>query len=158
MTVIEDSIPWCSTGDEFDDMWDESPWSEEQPDAVPDILCTMFKQQRHLMGTYQEVSEHDHIPEPHLWGDLDNRRTQRALREFASYTVEELYEAVNKLKNKPWRQTDTPTDVEAFKEELADLWHFLIEFHILADIDPEEIFRMYFRKTFINVNRQQTGY
>lgn len=158
MTTIEDSIPWCSTGDEFDDLWDESPWSEDQPDAVPDILCTMFQQQRQHMGVYAEIDKRKIAPEPHEWGDLDKRRVQAAIREFAGYTVEELYEAINKLKNKPWKQTDTPTDVEGFKEELADMWHFLIELHILAGIDPEEIFRMYFRKTFINVNRQQNGY
>jgi NTP pyrophosphatase (non-canonical NTP hydrolase) len=153
---VEDSIPWCSTGDEFDDLWDESPWSREQPEAVPDILCTMFNQQRKHMGAYQEIGHT--TPEPHEWGDLNSRRIQAALREFAGYTVEELYEAINNLKNKPWKQTDRPTDVEAFKEELADAWHFFIEFHILAGIDPEEVFRSYFRKTFVNVNRQQNGY
>ena len=151
----EDSIPWCSTGDEFDDIWDQSPWSQDQPDAVPDILCTMFNQQRKHMQAYSELG---HTIEPHLEGMLDNRTTQAAVREFASYTVEELYEAINLLKNKPWKRSDQPTDVEKFKEELADMWHFLIEMHIIAGIDPEEIFRMYFRKTFINVNRQQTGY
>lgn len=154
---VEDSIPWCSTGDEFDDLWDSSPWSQEQPDQVPDILCTMFNQQLKHMSVYDELGGHGGL-EPHLRGDLDHRQTQRVLREFASYTVEELYEAIGNLKNKPWKQTERPTDVEAFKEELADVWHFFIELHILAGIDPEEIFRMYFQKTFINVNRQQNGY
>lgn len=154
---VEDTIPWAATGDEFDDMWDESPWSKQQPDQVPDILCTMFNQQAKHMAVYDELGGHGGL-EPHLRGDLDHRQVQRVLREFAGYTVEELYEAINNLKNKPWKQTDTPTDVEAFKEELADAWHFFIELHILAGIDPEEVFRMYFRKTFINVNRQQNGY
>lgn len=154
---IKDSIPWCSTGDEFDDMWDESPWAEQQPDAVPDILCTMFAQQLRLMGEYDEVGGHAGV-EPHLRGDLDHRQVQRSIREFAGYTVEELYEAINNLKNKPWKQTEQPTNVEAFKEELADMWHFLIEMHIIAGIDPEEIFRSYFRKAFINTQRLQNGY
>lgn len=158
---VEDSIPWCSTGDEFDDLWDESPWSQQQPNSVPDMLCTMFAQQRSHMAAYQEISEQigsGNVPEPHDWGQLDRRNIQASIREFAGYTVEELYEAINHLKNKPWKQTDKPTDVAAFKEELADAWHFFIELHILAGIDPEEVFRMYFRKTFINVNRQQNGY
>jgi hypothetical protein len=152
---IENSIPWTATGDEFDDLWDSSPWASQQPDSVPDILCTMFSQQRKHMQSYSELG---HTIEPHLEGLLDNRTTQAAIREFAGYTVEELYEAINNLKNKPWKRSDTPTDVEKFKEELADAWHFFIELHIVAGLDPEEIFRMYFRKTFINVHRQQTGY
>ena len=154
---VEDSIPWTATGDEFDDIWDSSPWSTEQPNQVPDILATMFTQQRQHMGVYADM-KHSTTPEPHEWGQLDSRRIQAAIREFAGYTIEELYEAINRLKNKPWKQTDVSTDVEKFKEELADMWHFLIELHILAGIDAEEIFRSYFRKTFINVNRQQNGY
>lgn len=156
-TKIEHAIPWSATGDEFDDMWDSSPWAGEQPDSVPDILCTMFAQQRQHMQAYSEM-EHSTTPPPHVWGDLDARAVQASIREFAGYTIEELYEAINLMKNKPWKQTDVPTDVEKFKEELADMWHFLIELHILAGIDPEEIFRQYFRKAFINVHRQQTGY
>lgn len=155
MTALENQIPWSATSDDFDDMWDSSPWAEQQPDAVPDILCTMFAQQLKHMQAYSDLG---HTLEPHLWGQIDKRPTQAAIREFASYTVEELYEAINQLKNKPWKRSDTPTDYAAFKEELADAWHFWIELHILAGIDPVDVFREYFRKAFININRQQTGY
>ena len=148
------SIPWTSSSDEFDELWETiAPSFTSQ--GIPDILETMFAQQLKHMQAYSEIG---HTTNPEHWGDLDSRVTQASLREFASYTVEELYEAINHLKNKPWKQTDRPTDVEAFKEELADMWHFLIEMHIIAGIDPEEIFRMYFRKTFVNVQRQQNGY
>jgi|SRR5215218_8337477 len=153
--TLENQIPWESTADEFDDLWDSSPWAEEQPGSIPDILCTMFKQQRAHMQAYSELG---HTLEPHLWGELDHRKTQAAIREFAGYTIEELYEAIHILKNKPWKRQNTVTDIEAFHEELADAWHFWIELHIIAGIDPLEVFRAYFRKAFININRQQTGY
>lgn len=149
-------IPWTPTGDEFDDLWDHSPWSEVQPDEVPDILSTMFAQQRKHMQAYSLIG-HEPV-EPHLHGCINNREVQAALREFASYTVEELYEAINLLKNRPWKQTDSPTSPEEFKEELADAWHFFIELHILAGIDPVEVFKLYFRKSLVNEHRQQTGY
>lgn len=148
-------IPWTPSPDDFDDLWDSSPWADEEPNSVPDMLATMFAQQRKHMQAYSELG---HTIEPHLEGKLDNRTTQAALREFAGYTVEELYEAINNLKNKPWKRSDTETDVDAFREELADAWHFFIEFHIIAGIDPIDIFREYFRKTFVNVHRQQNGY
>jgi NTP pyrophosphatase (non-canonical NTP hydrolase) len=155
MNSLANQIPWTATCDEFDDLWDNSPWAEEQPGSVPDIMSTMFAQQLRHMQAYSELG---HTLEPHLWGNLDNRKTQAAIREFAGYTVEELYEAINNLKNKPWKQTDVETNVEAFKEELADAWHFFIELHILAGIDPVEVFRSYFRKAFVNTQRIASGY
>ena len=150
-------IPWTASSDDFDDIWDSSPWAEKQPEQVPDILATMFEQQKHHMQAYAAINEDAQLP-PHLRGDLDNRQTQAAIREFASYTVEELYEAIGNLKNKPWKQTTRATDVEAFKEELADCWHFFIELHILAGLSPEDVFRSYFQKAFINAHRQNSGY
>ena len=146
-------IPWTSTNDDFDEIWE----NQDDPGIVPDILETMFAKQREHMQAYAQINEDAQLP-PELWGNLDNRRTQAAIREFASYTVEELYEAINHLKNKPWKQTDRPTDVAAFDEELADAWHFFIELHIIAGRDPLQVFQNYFRKALVNEHRQQTGY
>lgn len=117
----------------------------------------MFSQQLQHMQAYAQINESAQLPPEH-WGDLDHPRTQAAVREFASYTVEELYEAINHLKNKPWKQTHRETDRAAFEEELADAWHFWIEMHILAGINPFEVFKAYFRKTLINRHRQESGY
>lgn len=145
------NIPWAYSTNEFDELW------KDQAETVPDILTTMFAQQHEHMRAYASIAPGAQLP-PYLWGDLDNPRTQAAIREFASYTVEELYEAINHLKNKPWKQTFKKTDVEAFKEELADMWHFLIEMHILAGMSPLDVFRAYFKKSLINEQRQQGGY
>ena len=142
-------IPWKGTDDEFDELW------EGHTEGIPDILETMFAQQLAHMQAYSEIG---HTTAPQFWGNLDSRVTQASIREFAGYTVEELYEAINHLKNKPWKQTDKPTDVPAFMEELADMWHFLIELHIIAGVTPIDVFKEYFRKAFINGNRIQTGY
>lgn len=145
-------IPWASTPDDFDELWED-----QETNGVPDILETMFAKQREHMQAYARINEDAQLP-PHLWGDLDHPRTQAAIREFASYTVEELYEAINHLKNKPWKQTRRPTDLDAFREELADAWHFWIEMLILAGLDPTEIFMDYFRKALVNQHRQESGY
>ena len=152
VTAVEDQIPWTPSDDEFDGLWDA-----KNPDNVPDILSTMFTQQLKHMQAYAQINEEAQLP-PEKRGKLDDRQTQAALREFASYTVEELYEAINNLKNKPWKQTDRPTDQDKFFEELADAWHFFIEFHILAGINPTDVFKHYFRKSLINEQRQISGY
>lgn len=147
-------IPWTTSPDEFDDLWDED---ENDLQVVPDMLCTMFAQQRDHMQSYMAINE-DAWPAPETWGDLEYPRLQASLRENAGYVVEELYEAINLLKNKPWKQSQVPVDWKEFREEIADVWHFLIQFHILAGVDPLDIFEEYFRKSLINENRREQGY
>ncbi len=153
------NIPWTPTSDDFDDLWEDYPPSAMN--GVPDMLETMFAQQLAHMQAYSQVSSTtgngEFLP-PELWGTLVRFRTQAALRENAGYVVEELYEAINLLKNKPWKETAFPVSEQSFREELADVWHFFIQFHILAGISPLDVFKEYFRKSLINEQRRANGY
>lgn len=151
------TIPWTHTSDDFDEYWEDLP---DLP-GVPDILATMFTQQLEHMRAYGSQQHTTPVIPEHAYGDLDHPLVQAGIREHASYTVEELYEAIGLLKNKPWKQSFrhlTDEQRAEFKEELADAWHFFIELHIIAGITPEEIFRQYFRKALINAQRRQNGY
>jgi hypothetical protein len=150
------NIPWTPSTDDFDEIWDDGSGTTSDL-SVPDILCTMFAQQFRHMANYAEINPAANI-QTHERGNIDTPRVQAAIREFAGYTVEELYEAINHLKNKPWKQTHVETDREAFVEELADVWHFFIELHLIAGVEPLEVFTSYFRKAFINAQRQHVGY
>lgn len=124
-------------------------------DDMPDLLCTMYTQQRIHLDNYASDSTAQVMAGI---GDINHPVIQAKLREFASYTVEELYEAINHLKNKPWKKTYVETDRGAFIEEIADAFHFFLEFLIFAGITPEVLFRAYFAKTLTNIERQRTGY
>ena len=150
------TIPWVSTSEVFDDMWINDP--ERDTAGVPDILATLFRQQEHHMAEYVEIQHTTPKLEPHGWGKIDDPLVQAKIRESAGYMVEELYEAINHLKNKPWKQTMQTTPLEAFREELADAWHFFIELHIIAGLTAEDVFAEYFKKTLINVARREGGY
>lgn len=149
--MTEDHVPWR-----------QAIVSPEQVDGYVtyDLLATMFAQQALHMEAYEDIARRNGFDPvgKRDYGKLQARSVQAALREYAGYTVEELYEAINHLKNKPWKQTTRPVDREAFLEEVADAWHFFIEFHILAGITPKDLFRAYFKKAFKNIERQQTGY
>lgn len=145
-------IPFTATDDNFDDVW------EDHVEFVPDLLETMFAQQQAHLRKYSEINPEKYV-EPHLWGNLDNSQIQAALRENAGYAIEELMEAISgHLKNKPWKQTHVPVDREKFTEELADVWHFLIQFMILAGYSPLDTFKAYFSKSLINEQRRENGY
>ena len=154
---MSSNIPWTSTTDDFDELWQTAD-EGDAPDSVPDILATMFAQQQEHMRAYSDIQHTTPKIDPHQWGDIQSPLVQAKIRESAGYTVGELYEAVNLLKNKPWKQSFRTTDRDAFLEELADVWHFFIELHLLAGVDPEEVFRQYFMKSLKNVQRRDEGY
>ena len=67
--------------------------------------------------------------------------------------------AMNKLKNKPWKQTHMVTDKEAFKINLLSSW--LGFFRVLCnkyDLKAEDIFTCYFKKSEVNNFRIASKY
>ncbi len=125
---------------------------------MTDRLGQMYEQQLDHMEEYAKLS--NLCVDPHIWfsRELKNRATQDELHTTYGHIIRELSEAMDHLKNKPWKKTTVPVDREAFVEEISDVWHFFLQFHIVAGIDPQEIFDAYFRKTEINRSRRATGY
>ena len=71
-----------------------------------------------------------------------------------------MHEAVELQRTTNWKWWKTPTafnEVEA-KEELIDIWHFLIQASIELNLSPEDILKEYQRKNEINRQREKTGY
>ena len=133
---------------------------EETREPVTDLLVNMFMRQLGHKAGYDEIYRArglDPVPQGG-WGNLNDPRLQAELRSTAGFVVEELYEAINLLKNKPWAKTFRTTDADAFYEELADAWHFWLEFMILAGMTPEVIAKHYFGKSQVNDRRREEGY
>jgi len=125
-----------------------------------DMLAGIFAQQLELMKEYEHIeSERGFITiPPEQFGDLDHRFVQYRIKDVNARAVEELYEAMNCLKNKPWKQSEVPTDTTHFYEELADAVHFLVEMFITAGLTAEDLARMYHRKHAVNKFRQESKY
>jgi dimeric dUTPase (all-alpha-NTP-PPase superfamily) len=56
-----------------------------------------------------------------------------------------------------WKKTQV-WNVEAYKEEIVDLFHFLMNLCIAVEMDSEEFFNIYCKKNKINFERQDNGY
>ena len=70
-----------------------------------------------------------------------------------------MHEAVELQRTTNWKWWKTPTafnEVEA-KEELIDIWHFLIQASIELNLSPEDILKEYQRKNEINRQREKSG-
>jgi len=71
-----------------------------------------------------------------------------------------IHEAIELQRTTNWKWWKKPTEfnqAEA-KEELIDIWHFLIQASLELDLTPDDILKEYQRKNEINRQRQKDGY
>ena len=71
-----------------------------------------------------------------------------------------IHEAVELQRITNWKWWKKPTEfnqAEA-KEELIDIWHFLIQASLELELTPDDILKEYQRKNEINRQRQKDGY
>lgn len=132
------------------------------PTELPKVnyLEMIFEGQRHLMTKYhsREKANGSPVITSDMEGNLDDRQVQARIHELYGYLVRELSEALQELKNKPWKQTEMPTDKGAFVEEIGDSLHFFVELCITAGITAEDLHRAYFRMHQKNNNRLSSTY
>ncbi len=71
-----------------------------------------------------------------------------------------VHEAIElqRLTSWKWWKKPTPFDKEAAKEELIDIWHFVVQASIELGMSPSEVLNEYKKKNNVNRNRQASGY
>ena len=71
-----------------------------------------------------------------------------------------IHEAVELQRTTNWKWWKTPTEFNKLeaKEELIDIWHFVIQASLELNLTPDDILAEYKRKNQINRNRQRDGY
>jgi hypothetical protein len=125
-----------------------------------DMLEGIFLKQAGLMEQYHDIEKNRGfiVTEQSDFGDIDNRFVQYRIKDLNSRSIEELMEAMNVLKNKPWKQSEVTTDKVHFYEELGDALHFYIELCITAGMTASDLARIYHRKAAVNDFRQESKY
>jgi len=71
--------------------------------------------------------------------------------------VQEAVE-LQRTTNWKWWKKPVPFNVEEAKEELIDIWHFVVQASLELNLTPDDIVAEYKRKNEINRERQRTGY
>ena len=71
-----------------------------------------------------------------------------------------IHEAIElqRLTNWKWWKKPTKFDDTRAKEEVIDLWHFLVQTSIELGMTPKEILDVYMKKNKVNKERQKEGY
>jgi len=71
-----------------------------------------------------------------------------------------IHEAVELQRTTNWKWWKKPVqfnEAEA-REELIDIWHFVVQASLELNLSPDDILTEYKRKNEINRNRQKNGY
>jgi len=71
-----------------------------------------------------------------------------------------IHEAVELQMTTNWKWWKKPTEfnLDDAREELIDIWHFVVQASIELGLTPDDIVNEYKRKNAINRQRQKTGY
>ena len=71
-----------------------------------------------------------------------------------------MHEAVELQRTTNWKWWKTPSrfDEAEAREELIDIWHFVIQASLELNLSPEDILKEYQRKNEINRQREKNGY
>ena len=71
-----------------------------------------------------------------------------------------MHEAVELQRTTNWKWWKIPTvfDEAEAREELIDIWHFVVQASLELNLTPEDILKEYVRKNEINRQRQKDGY
>jgi hypothetical protein len=122
-----------------------------------DWLQNIFDRQAELEDRYKEIETKNGFPPP-VSRDLDDYAFQRYLKDATYRFIEEISEATNCLKNKPWKSTPVLTDRDHYYEEISDAIHFFVRFCQLSGLTAEGFYRLYFKKSEVNLFRQESNY
>ena len=92
--------------------------------------------------------------------DLSTKENQQHVRDMALRGVEEMFEALQHLKNwKPHRQTEiTEFDRDEFLEEIVDAFNYFLSILVLTGFSADDLMNGYRKKDKIINSRLETGY
>ncbi|NDB32170.1 MAG: dUTPase [Nitrososphaeria archaeon] len=71
-----------------------------------------------------------------------------------------MHEAVELQRTTNWKWWKKPTQFNESdaREELIDIWHFVVQASLELNLTPDDIVQEYRKKNEINRNRQKNGY
>lgn len=118
----------------------------------------MFKLRETFIDSMRETIDGSY---PELPVDMAEKESQVICRDLALKGVEEMFEALQHLKNwKPHRQSNVEHDLnkDEFLEEIVDALNYFFSMIIVAGFDDKELWEAYLKKDVIIRERLRNGY
>ena len=132
----------------------------KKQDIQGDFLELMFRKQTLVEKEFAIV---EGVPERLIFGKQKNLHLPEVCRfindQILWRMVQEINEAVVALKNgKTWRKAKYFTDVNEYKDEVADIMIYFINLCLASGIDPEELTQLVLKKIIVNQKRIKSKY
>jgi len=125
---------------------------------MPCDLENMFKLRNEFIDQMREERPGSYLDLPL---DLSKKASQQFCRDLALRGVEEMFEALQHLKNwKPHRITEfnEAPDREEFLEEIVDALNYFFSLLIASGFNEKDLFEAYVKKHNIIIKRLKEGY
>lgn len=166
MTVISEEVPDEPTEEQCDQIW--SHFTEEVADALHFLieLCRLsgLDPQTFAIPAQGNLTVNgDMLTYVYNLAGFTLQEIQKCHpdinpAECAWIVVNKLADAMNCLKNKPWKQTQIFTDVDQYKERIQMTFSAFLMFCINSSISDDLLTDVYFRKSEVNRFRQRSNY
>lgn len=122
-------------------------------------LEIMFQKRLEFINEMKETIKGSY---PNFPLDISQKESQQVCRELALKGVEEMFEALQHLKNwKPHRQTDLSGeqfDHDEFLEEIVDAFNYFFAMLIVTGFNENDLFDAFLVKDNIIRKRLKNGY
>lgn len=82
---------------------------------------------------------------------------QQYIKDMVLAAHVELTEILNETAWKPWKKQQETHPLK-YKEEIADLLHFVINLCLAAEMTPKELYNLYINKNRENIKRKESDY
>ena len=122
-----------------------------------DMLVHMFSLRKEFMNSLNEKFLNTY---PTIPLDLSQKEHQQICRDIALRGVEEMFEALQHLKNwKPHRKTEiSKVDRDEFLEEIVDAFNYFFSLILLSGFDEKDLYEAYIKKDEIIHERIKREY
>jgi len=117
-------------------------------------LNQMFELQNNIqekLGTWDKTNKSDSMKQQFI-----NQMLLACQEEVIEIMRETAYKNSD-LMEFGWKKNQF-MNVKLYKEEIIDLWHFVMNLWLVVGGTPEEFFQEYKKKNNINLKRQEEGY
>jgi hypothetical protein len=122
-----------------------------------DMLEEMFALREEFMCRIKGLKP-DQYPQWPI--DISDKTSQQHVRDMALRGVEEMFEALQHLKNwKPHRDTEVKEfNREEFIEEIVDAFNYFFSVLVLTGVSSSDLYTAYKKKDEVIHNRLNNGY
>jgi len=122
-----------------------------------DKLDELFALRERFMTVLREKKPSEY---PNWPVDLGNKNDQQHVRDMALRGVEEMFEALQHLKNwKPHRDTEIQDfNKDEFLEEVVDAFNYFLSVLVLTGVSSDDLYNAYLGKDNVIHKRLNSGY